>query len=61
MAGEEERIKQIQETFLLSRDGAIVRCASIMVNSGRKDLAKKILETARIDRDRLEALKERNT
>ena len=61
MTSEQERVRQIREAFLLSRDGAIVRCASIMVNSGRKDLAKKILETARIDRDKFEALKVRNT
>ena len=61
MMGEHEHAKEIRKTFLLSRDGAIVRCASIMVNFGRKDLAKKILETARIDQDRLEALKTENT
>ena len=56
-----ENIKQVQETFLKSRDGAIVRCASIMIASGRKDLAKQILETTRIDRQRFKELKAQNT
>ena len=51
---------QIQETFLKSRNGAIVRCASIMVDSGRKDLAKQILETTHIDRKRLSEIKSQN-
>jgi len=57
----DEHTKQIQETFLISRDGAIVRCASIMVDSGRKDLARQILDTTHIDRDRFEQIKAKNT
>ena len=60
MNGQEDT-KQIQEAFLKSRDGAIVRCALIMINSGRKDLAMQILETTRIDRDRFNELKAQNT
>jgi len=54
---EQEHKKQIQETFLISRNGAIVRCASIMVDSGRKDLAKQILETTHIDKKKFEEIK----
>jgi len=49
--------EQIQRTFLSSRNGAIVRCASIMVKSGRKDLAKQILETTHIDKNKFEEIK----
>ena len=59
--GEQEDTKQIQEAFLKSRDGAIVRCASIMISSGRKDLAMQILQTTRIDRNRFNELKAQNT
>ena len=58
---EQEQKLQIQETFLKSRNGAIVRCASIMVDSGRKDLAKQILVTTKIDREQLEEIKAKNT
>ena len=56
-----EDIKQIQDAFLKSRDGAIVHCASIMINTGRKDLAKQILEAMRIDLNRFKELKAQNT
>jgi len=59
MSEQEEKI-QVKETFLKSRNGAIVRCASIMVNSGRKDLAKQILSTTKIDRSRFEEIKAQN-
>ena len=58
---DQERIKQIQDTFLKSRKGAIVRCASIMVDSGRKDLAKQILVTTKINREQFEELKAKNS
>jgi len=58
---EQENTEQIKDTFLKSRDGAIVRCASIMVDSGRKDLAKQILTTTKIDRNKFEELKAQNT
>jgi len=60
MNEQKEKI-QVKETFLKSRNGAIVRCASIMINSGRKDLAKQILSTTQIDRDRFEEIKAQNT
>jgi hypothetical protein len=53
--------QQIQDTFLRSRDGAIVRCASIMKRLNRKDLAKQILKTAHINREKFEVLKTQNT
>ncbi|MCL2382425.1 MAG: hypothetical protein FWC64_12710 [Treponema sp.] len=58
---ERERKKRLQETFLKSRNGAIVRCASIMVDMKRKDLAKQILDTTRIDRSKFDELKAKNT
>jgi len=48
---------QIKKVFQISRTGAILRCSEIMIDSGRKDLAKQILSTTRIDRDRLAELK----
>jgi hypothetical protein len=56
-----EHNQQIRDEFLKSRNGAIVRCASIMVNSGRKDLAKQILSTTHIDRTRFREIKIQNT
>jgi len=56
----QENIQQIQQTFLASRNGAIVRCASIMVDSGRKDLAKQILTTTNIDKKKFEEIKSQN-
>ena len=58
---EQERTKQIQETFLKSRNGAIVRCASIMVKSGRDDIARQILATTYIDKNKFEEIKMQNT
>jgi hypothetical protein len=52
---------QIRDEFLKSRNGAIVRCASIMVDSGRKDLAKQILSTTHIDKNRIMEIKNQNT
>jgi len=57
MGVQQEDNKQIRDTFLKSRAGAILRCAEIMVDSGRSDLAKQILNTTHIDRRRLEELK----
>jgi hypothetical protein len=56
-----EHDKQIRDEFLKSRNGAIVRCASIMVDSGRKDIAKQILSTTQIDRNRFNEIKLQNT
>lgn len=52
---------QIHDVFLKSRDGAIVRCAAIMVQLKRNDLAKQILAATRIDRERFNELKAQNT
>ena len=52
-----EQNTTIRETFLKSRNGAILRCAEVMVDSGRKDLAKQILDTTRIDRGKLAEIK----
>ncbi len=49
--------KLTRDAFLKSRAGAILRCAEIMVDAGRKDLAKQILITMNIDRQRLIELK----
>jgi hypothetical protein len=61
MDGYQEDNKQVRDTFLKSRAGAILRCAEIMVDSGRKDLAKQILATTHIDRQRLIELKAQST
>jgi len=61
MDGQKEDNKQVRDTFLKSRTGAILRCAEIMVDSGRKDLAKQILTTTHIDRQRLTELKALST
>jgi hypothetical protein len=61
MDGYQEDNKQVRDTFLKSRAGAILRCAEIMVDSGRKDLAKQILTTTHIDRQRLIELKAQST
>jgi len=58
---DDENNKQIRDEFLKSRNGAIVRCASIMVESNRKDLAKQILSTTKIDRTQFEKIKSENT
>jgi len=57
---EQEEKTQIKDAFLKSRNGAIVRCASIMVDAGRKDLAKQILSAMQIDRSRFEEIKAQN-
>jgi len=57
----DEHNKIIRDEFLKSRNGAIIRCASIMVNSGRKDLAKQILSTTHIDQKRFTEIKQQNT
>jgi hypothetical protein len=57
----QEDTKRIRDTFLKSRTGAILRCAEIMVDSGRKDLARQILTTTHIDRQRLMELKMQST
>jgi hypothetical protein len=49
--------KLTRDVFLKSRTGAILRCAEIMIDSGRKDLAKQILTATHIDRQRLTELK----
>jgi len=56
-----EHDNQIRDEFLKSRNGAIIRCASIMVDSGRKDLAKQILTTTHIDQKRFNEIKMQNT
>jgi len=56
MGGRQED-KQIRDAFLKSRAGAILRCAEIMIDSGRKDLAKQILTATHINRQRLMELK----
>jgi hypothetical protein len=61
MGDQQEDTNQIRDTFLKSRAGAILRCAEIMVDSGRKDLARQILSTTRIDRQRLMELKRQST
>ena len=57
---EQKNQEQIHETFLKSRDGAIMRCVGIMIDLKRKDLAKQILETTHIDRKRFEEIKAQN-
>jgi hypothetical protein len=57
MDGPQEGSKQARDAFLKSRAGAILRCAEIMADSGRKDLARQILATTHIDRRRLLELK----
>ena len=44
-----ELIQQIREEFSKSRKGAISRCISIVLHSGRKDLAKQIFNTTQIE------------
>jgi len=58
---EQENTEQIKNTFLISLVGAIVRCASFLIDSGRKDLAKQILATTKIDRNRFQEMKAQNT
>jgi len=58
---DDENNNQIRDEFLKSRNGAIVRCVSIMVDSGRKDLAKQILLTTKIDKNKFKQIKMQNT
>jgi len=60
MTEQNEYKDQIRDEFLKSRYGAIVRCASIMVDSNRKDLARQILLTTKIDRNQFEKIKMQN-
>jgi hypothetical protein len=57
MGDQHEGTNQVRDAFLKSRAGAILRCAEIMADSGRKDLAKQILSATHIDRQRLMELK----
>jgi ribosomal protein S20 len=54
---DQEQTRQIREEFQKSRIGAVLRCTEIMIDSGRKDLAKQILATTHIDRSKLAELK----
>jgi hypothetical protein len=45
-----DETEQLREIFLKERNLAILRCAEIMVNSGRKDLAKQIISVTKISR-----------
>jgi hypothetical protein len=56
-----EQVKQIREEFQKSRIGAVLRCTEIMIDSGRKDLAKQILSTTKINRDKITELKSQIT
>jgi len=58
---EPENTQQIRETFVKSRTGAIIRCAAIMVDSKREDLARQILSTTKIDRKKFEEIKNQNS
>ena len=60
MEKEQESLRQISDAFLKSRNGAILRCAGIMVDSGRKDIARQILSTTKIDRARLAEIMRQN-
>ena len=57
MDNNQESLRLLKDAFLKSRNGAILRCAEIMVDSGRKDIAKQILSTTKIDHKRLEEIK----
>jgi aspartate/glutamate racemase len=61
MGDQREDAKLIRDIFLKSRTGAILRCAEIMIDLNRKDLAKQILSTTNIDRRRLVELKSLST
>jgi hypothetical protein len=47
----------LRSAFEHSRTGAILKCAGILVDSGRKDLAREVLKTTSIDRAQLARLK----
>ena len=57
MGDQKDDFKQVKTAFLKSRAASILRCAEIMAGSGRKDVAKHILVTTHIDKQRLEELK----
>jgi len=57
---EPENTQKIKETFVKSRTGAIIRCAAIMVDSKRSDLAKQILSTTKIDRRAFDEIRKQN-
>jgi len=61
MNSEQDALRLTKDTFLKSRSGAILRCAEIMVDSGRKDLAKQILTTTHINKEKLAEIRARNT
>ena len=61
MNSEQDALRLTKDTFLKSRNGAILRCAEIMVDSGRKDLAKQILTTTHINKEKLAEIRARNT
>ena len=61
MGGPQEDVKQVKTAFLKSRAAAILRCAEIIIGSGRKDMGKHVLAAAHIDRQRLEELKAQST
>ena len=54
---EQAAARELRSAFLMSRTAAILRCAEIMVDENRKDLARQILKTTNIDRDKLDRLK----
>jgi len=60
MSDQQEDIKQVKTAFLKSRAAAVLRCTEVIIGLGRKDLAKHILVTTRIDRRQLEELKVQN-
>jgi len=57
MGDQQKGNKQIRDTFLKSRTGAVLRCAEFLIGLGRKDLAKQILAATRTVRQRLRELK----
>ena len=60
MSDNQETSIQVKDVFQKSRYGAILRCSEIMIDSGRKDLAKQIFQTTHIDRNKLAELKAQN-
>ena len=51
----------VSYVFQNERDASILKCAVIMINQGRSDLAKNVLETSRIDASRLLEMQRRST
>jgi len=58
---EKEEKSLLKDEFYKSRDGAIIRCTSIVAKAGRNDLAKQILLTTKVDRRRFEEIKAQNS